>query len=259
MAHLANILKRPFRTNVVIALDRLHPGVTGQDYRQSLFEELRLLMGECDSGRRFLEIGPKDGQDTERLLTLKPARLDLVDLKDKEKSNQRWLKKLGQSRTQIVYHTANVMYDRLFEESSFDVIWCTGVLYHNPEQLRMIKRLFDLLKPRGWFVIESATTREPLLRNQNCVQILHPPSQDNKKKYHVSNNVTHLPSSLAIRSWLEMVDFENIQKSSCHYRQSRVLAKTRVAYLCQRPDQVNTHRGQYYQHTERVYEIGKSL
>ena len=259
MAHLANILKRPLKANVVIAMDRLYPGVTGQDYRRSLFEEFRLLIGGSDSECRFLEIGPKDGQDTSRLLTLKPARLDLVDLKNKEEANQQWLNQLDRSRTQIVYHTANMMYDHLFESLSFDLIWCTGVLYHNPEQLRMIKRLFDLLKPQGWLVIESATTREPALRNQNCVQIIYPPSPENKKKYRVSNNVTHLPSKLAIRSWLEMVGFENIQESNCHHRQSRALAKTRVAYICQRPNQISSERGQYYQHTEQVYEIGKSL
>ena len=25
----------------------------------------------------------------------------------------------------------------------FDLIWCTGVLYHNPEQLRMLKKIIQ--------------------------------------------------------------------------------------------------------------------
>ncbi|MBT7665825.1 MAG: hypothetical protein HN608_12970, partial [Rhodospirillaceae bacterium] len=39
----------------------------------------------------------------------------------------------------------------------FDLIWCTGVLYHNPEQLRMIARLFDWTAAGGHLVLETAT------------------------------------------------------------------------------------------------------
>ena len=38
------------------------------------------------------------------------------------------------------------MYDPVVKQlERFDCVWCTGVLYHNPEQLRMIKKLCDLL------------------------------------------------------------------------------------------------------------------
>ena len=33
-------------------------------------------------------------------------------------------------------------------------MWCTGVLYHNPEQLRFVRQLFDLTAPGGHLVLE---------------------------------------------------------------------------------------------------------
>src|SRR5262245_17997209 len=69
------------------------------------------------------------------------------------------------------------------------------VLYHNPEQLRMIRRLWDLLKPGGVLVLESAVTRRRALLGENCVEIISPPSEAVMKKYHLSLNITHLPSS----------------------------------------------------------------
>ena len=53
----------------------------------------------------------------------------------------------------------------------FDLIYFTGVLYHNPEQLRFIKRLYDQLNIDGVLVLESATIRKKALRNTNVVEI----------------------------------------------------------------------------------------
>lgn len=134
------------------------------DYRAYLFEELVAYLG----GRRparILEIGPKDGLDTPRLFGLEPERLVLLDLPRLEASNQVWLSRLDTSR--IEYVSANVMYSTVVNAlEPFDVVWCPGVLYHNPEQLRMVRRLADLLKPGGVLVLESATTRRRRLRGR---------------------------------------------------------------------------------------------
>jgi len=47
---------------------------------------------------RILEIGPKDGRDTRRLLELEPDELVLVDLPRMKETNERWLRELGSSR-----------------------------------------------------------------------------------------------------------------------------------------------------------------
>jgi cyclopropane fatty-acyl-phospholipid synthase-like methyltransferase len=117
----------------------------------------------------------------------------------------------------------------------FDLIWCTGVLYHVKEQYRLIRRFYDWLTPGGVLVLESATIRRWWLRNQRCVEILYPPDPRVKKRYHLSFNITHLPSQSAVLAWLQMAGFVRVERSGCHRRVSRALAKTRVAYISERP------------------------
>ena len=217
-------------------------GYPRPDYREQLFRDLAAYLGGR-APRRILEIGPKDGQDSARLMTLEPERLVLVDLPAMAPQSQAWLPALDAAR--VEYISANVMYspevDRL---EPFDCVWCTGVLYHNPEQLRMIRRLYDMLVPGGVLALESATARARGLRDANCVQIVYPPSPALKRKYRISANITHLPSARAIESWLAMVGFAHITPSGCHRRVSRALARARAAYLATRP--VGGEAGRYY-------------
>jgi len=224
------------------------------DYRRELFEELRAYR-EGPKPRRILEIGPKDGLDSARLLGLEPERLTLVDLPGREESNQAWLRAI--TSPAIEYVTANIMYSAdILRLPPFDLVWCTGVLYHNPEQLRMVRRLYDLVEPGGVLVLESATTRNPRLLRENCVEILFPPSEELKRKYHMSLNITHLPSALAVRSWLQMVGFTDVRLSRCHRAVSKALARSRVAYLARRP-LVGAEGSYYGMHSGFV--IGKSV
>jgi SAM-dependent methyltransferase len=225
------------------------------DYRQLLFDDLAAYLG----GRRperVLEIGPKDGLDTRRLLTLEPARLTLVDLPRLEASNRTWLATLDSPA--IEYLSANVMYSAAVAElPPYDVVWCTGVLYHNPEQLRMVRRLWDLLHAGGVLVLESATTRNRRLRDASAVEVIYPPSAELKRKYRISANINHLPSARAIAAWMEMIGFERIVRSRCHRRVSAALAAARAAYLGTRPS--TPRPGLYYAFgDEDGYEIGRS-
>jgi 2-polyprenyl-3-methyl-5-hydroxy-6-metoxy-1,4-benzoquinol methylase len=226
----------------------------GGDYRAFLFQELR----ERLAGRRperILEIGPKDGLDSRRLLGLQPERLTLVDLPRRESENAAWLKDLGE---QVEYLSANLMYsEAVLKLPPFDVVWCTGVLYHNPEQLRMVRRLYDLLVPGGLLVLETATTRNERLRDENVVEILYPPpSEETRRRQHLSANVTHVPSARAVRSWLEMVGFRDVAASACHPKVSK--AKDRVAYVARKP--LDPSDGAYYTlGGEPGFVIGRSL
>lgn len=229
-------------------------GQRGPDYRELLFQDLRARL----AGKRplrILEIGPRDGEDTKRLLTLNPDVLVLVDLPDKKARVQQWLEKLGAPNIELII--ANIMYDEgCAALEPFDVVWCTGVLYHNPEQLRMIKRLFDFTRRSGVLVIESATARRRHLRNENCIEIWYEVPKATHSARHVSVNVSHLPSKRAILSWLGMVGFENILSSDCLSRVLRKLGRDRAAFIAQRPDHdvIST----YYSIPGLGYEIGKS-
>ena len=180
---------------------------------------------------------------------------NVIDLPTRENQNAAWLKALASPN--IDYISANFLYDSVVERlDKFGFIWCTGVLYHNPEQLRMIRKLYDLLEPAGVLVIETATTRRRELQDQTCVEIIYPPSEEYKRRYHVSMNITHLPSARAVEAWLTMVGFEDVRRSDCHRQQSSSLAKNRVAFLCRKPlEEVEAK----YLDRDGGYIIGKAL
>lgn len=224
------------------------------DYREFLFRELTLRLGDRFVSRA-LEIGPRDGVDSKRLLTLDPEKLVLVDLPDKQERIQGWITQLPADKVELII--GNIMYDdqaRNFEP--FDVVWCTGVLYHNPEQLRMIRQLFDFVKPGGVLVIESATARRRGTRDENCVEIWQGVDKATMQRHHVSTNITHLPSRRAIQAWLEMVGFVDVQASNCHRKITRRLGRNRAAFIARRPEIDRTHG--YYASVGLNYDIGNA-
>ena len=171
-------------------------------YRDYLFKELIESYGkEYFNQKRILEIGPKDGEDTFRLEDLNPSELVLVDLADKEEENNKWINKL---KCNFKFIQGNFLYfsQKEYEElGKFDLIYFTGVLYHNPEQLRFLQKLHEKLNFGGVLVLESATTRNKKLINENAVEVLFP------ETYRNTTTVSHLPSKKAIVSWLNMVGF----------------------------------------------------
>lgn len=202
------------------------------DYRRFLFDELVVKL-DGRTPRRIVEIGPRDGVDTKRLLTLQPEKLLLIDLPDKQKAVEAWSAELGSSAIELAI--GNFMYDARFADlEPFDVVWCTGVLYHNPEQLRLVRQLFDCTAPGGLIALESATARRAATRRENCVEIWTDVPPEERRRLHVSANVTHLPSARAVRAWLEMVGYTDIQTSTCHARISNALAIARSAFLARK-------------------------
>lgn len=227
---------------------------TRPDYRAFLFEDLVRRLGDAKP-RRILEIGPRDGEDTRRLVTLGAERVVLVDLPAVKPQIEQWLPELRDSPVEIIY--ANIMYDAVVDQlEPFDIVWCAGVLYHNPEQLRFIRQLYDLLAPGGTLVLESATARRPATRNENCVEIWFPPDKTKSRPYHLAVNVTHLPSIKAIESWLHMIGFTEIERSSCHHRVAWSLAADRAAYLARRP--LEDVRSSYYAQYDGGYLVGRA-
>jgi 2-polyprenyl-3-methyl-5-hydroxy-6-metoxy-1,4-benzoquinol methylase len=155
-------------------------------------------------GGRILEIGPKHGLDTRLLATLEPSELVTVDLPEKADTIAAWLPEVPVTR----HVEANVLYmdeRERAELGSFDVVWCLGVLYHNAEQLRLLRRLYELTGDGGMVVVESATTRSRLLAGRNLVELHWP------ETYRGVPTITHLPTRRAIASWLEMVGFADVR------------------------------------------------
>jgi SAM-dependent methyltransferase len=224
------------------------------DYRKLLFDDLKARLGGR-TPRRILEIGPKDGEDTRRLASLGAEKIVLIDLPNQQSRIEGWLPTLGEVSIELI--VGNFMYDSSFNSiEPFDLVWCTGVLYHNPEQLRFIRQLFDVTSPDGLLVIETATARRSATRNDNCVEIWFPPNKSLSRKKHLSVNVTHLPSARAVESWMEMIGFSEIQRSDCHRRVTRRLAADRVAFIATRKVGIDT--GTYYGIGQNEFPIGRT-
>lgn len=176
--------------------------------RRVVFECLK-RQGRLDGlrGKRILEIGPKHGQDSILLAALEPAELVLLDLPEKTSRVREWIPTL-RGAGHVRFIEGNVLYLTAEQQSdlgAFDLVWCCGVLYHNVEQLRLVRRLFQVCRADGVVVIETATTRTPALADLNVVE-LHWPIM-----YRGTPTITHLPSRSAVRSWMEMVGFAEVK------------------------------------------------
>lgn len=194
--HLIHWLKGLFSSKINISEERI---VFSYLKKKRFFENLE--------NKKILEIGPKHGLDSIFLASLKPKELILIDLPSKAVKVREWLPKVS-NLCNTTFIEANLLYmsdDQFKNLGRFDLIFCCGVLYHNVEQLRFIKKLYDLTNRNGRLVIESATTRNKKLINLNIVEIHWP------KPYRNIGTITHLPSRYAIKSWLEMVGFSNVK------------------------------------------------
>jgi SAM-dependent methyltransferase len=177
-------------------------------------------------GGRILEIGPKHGEDSRLLASLEPSELVLLDLPEKDELVASWLPELPRTR----YVSGNLLYlarEELEALGSFDLVWCLGVLYHNAEQLRLLRRLFELTRTGGLAVVESSTTRDRRLARKNVIEIHWPDT------YRGERTITHHPSRRAIKSWMEMVGFADVRIEDLYSRhtgwQRAVVTGTRPA------------------------------
>jgi 2-polyprenyl-3-methyl-5-hydroxy-6-metoxy-1,4-benzoquinol methylase len=166
-------------------------------------------------GKKILEIGPKHGEDSMLLATLDPGTLVLVDLPEKREQVNEWLPRVA-SRCKTVFVEGDILGLASAEDARlgrFDLIWCLGVLYHNAEQFRLLRRLFELTSVDGRIVLESATTRNARLADLNVVEVHWPATYRNVR------TVTHLPSRQALKSWLEMAGFAEVEIWNLYSRQ----------------------------------------
>lgn len=155
-------------------------------------------------GKRILEIGPKHGQDSARLAALEPAELVLVDLPEKAELVRSWLPSIPCPTRFVEGNLLFLPSDELESLGRFDLVWCLGVLYHNAEQLRLIRRLRTLCREGGKVAIETHVLAPVPLRDPNVVRIHWP------EPWGGIETITHIPSRRAVRSWMQMAGFTEV-------------------------------------------------
>ena len=202
--------------------------------------------------KRILEIGPKHGKDSLLLANLNPSELVLIDLPEKSSKVREWLLQVS-NKCKTVFLAGNILYltqEQYNQLGKFDLIWCLGVLYHNVEQLRLLKRLYDLSNMNGSVVIESETVRNKKLEKQNVVEIHWPQTFKNLQ------TITHLPSRLAIKSWLEMVGFSYIKIWEDIY--SKRLGRQRAVLTARKTKEAKPHISYSESGLNPPYVVGDS-
>lgn len=189
------------------------PRLLREERERIVFETLRRA-GRLERfrGGRILEIGPKHGEDSRLLASLEPAELVLLDLPEKDELVRTWVDELQAPARHVVGNLLYLPPAELEALGRFDLVWCLGVLYHNVEQLRLLRKLFRLTADGGLVVVESATTRSRRLARRNVVEVHWP------ELYRGQRTITHLPSRRAIASWLEMVGFAEVRIEDVYSR-----------------------------------------
>lgn len=203
-------------------------------YRAYLFKEL-LSISEYKQEffeKRILEIGPKDGLDSKRLSSLQPKELVMIDLPEKQTSIKKWVSEMQCPSKYIEENLMYMPYEDYMSLGKFDLIWCTGVLYHNAEQLRLLRKLYKLLNKGGYLVLENATLRPAKeLQDRLYVEIHYPQTCRN------TGTITHLPSAGAIKAWLQMTGFQEIFDSTCFEKENKDLIGQHYACISRKTNE----------------------
>tara|TARA_A100001015_G_scaffold306473_1_gene400810 strand:- start:155 stop:925 length:771 start_codon:yes stop_codon:yes gene_type:complete len=215
-------------------------------YRYYLFEELKnIFQNNYFANKRILEIGPKDGEDSLRLASLNPSELIMIDLPENKDPNHHNFKfheeyfmqnyKKISGKKNILYENFNYLKnDELDNLGKFDLIWFTGVLYHTQEQLRMLRKIFNLLNPNGVLVLETSTTRNNSLKKQSVIEI-------------TIEGQYHFPSKKAVTTMLGMIGFSDLIISKCFDKENYNKNNIRFALFAQKKEKVsqNLYREKY--------------
>lgn len=100
-------------------------------------------------GKVVLEAGCGAGRFTEILLE-KNALVTAIDLSNAVVANQ---ENNGSSQNLRIAKASVV--DLPFEKEQFDIVFCPGVVQHTPNPVESIARLYEQVKPGGWFVFDQ--------------------------------------------------------------------------------------------------------
>lgn len=153
-SHLDNIVKEP--------LESLHDDVFGKTFalygREDIKTfikpfQIRLQRNNIDSkkifgGARCLDAGSGSGRGSILMLDAGAASVTAVDISARNiESTRRNVDIFG---GKVETHLANLA-ELPFDDASFDVVWCNGVVMVTAHPDRCLAELARVLKPGGWF------------------------------------------------------------------------------------------------------------
>ena len=194
--------------------------------RTWIFAQRGLASLELDINRlNYFEVGPKHGLHTLCINQYKPASITCVEspTKLKEERFNAWQKQLN-TNFKIVHEDFNIYFD----DKLYDLIFYTGVIYHNINQISQLKKLHSLASEDAYMIFESATSRNEKIKEENMIEVFHPPYSN---QYRDVKTISFLPTKLACKSMLELSGWEII--STCEDYEDLELVD-RINILCKK-------------------------
>jgi hypothetical protein len=138
---------------------------------------------------RVIEIGPLWGRAARDLdKRIKIKEFVFIELPEQKESVDLWIDEIKAPHRVIYTNVIFLDKKELSQLGRFDVVYCTGVIYHIAQQLRFCKILFDLLADNGLLVLESYVVDS----KDNIVKIFWP-------KTSAKSLAHHIPSRMAWR------------------------------------------------------------
>lgn len=216
----------------------------GRDYEDAV-EAIALKRLLPKSGNLLLEIGAGAGRNTpryqgyNRIVLFDYSRTQLLQAKARLGNSERY-----------IYVAANV-YNMPFVAGLFDAATMIRVLHHMADAPKALKEIRTAMQPSGTFILEYANKRNLKaiirywLKRQSWNPFLQEPIE-----FETLNFNFH---PLAIRAWLEEVDFEmQRQLTVSHFRMS-TLKRLVPHKLLVSMDAVMQPTGAWWQYTPSVF------
>ena len=86
-----------------------------------------------------------------------------------------------------------------FYREKFDTIFCLGVLYHRSDPIKMLKDLKASLKPNGELILDTF-----IIEGEDEIALT-------PKRYAKMRNIYFIPTINALKNWLEIANFKEIE------------------------------------------------
>ena len=113
------------------------------------------------SGKSYFEVGPKHGLHTTLIDIHEPNSITCVEAPNKFRSdklneqNRQWITTIKTEKFDMHYQDFN----DFFSYKKYDLLFYSGVMYHNVNQIGQLKKLHELASDDGYLLFESSTTR----------------------------------------------------------------------------------------------------
>ena len=182
---------------------------------------------------RYFEVGPKHGLHTLAIDSYQPMSITCVEAPNKIRSNEMfkiqngsWINLVKTERFDIHYQD----FSEYTTENKFDLIFYSGIIYHNTDQIGHLKKLHSIANTGAYLAFESSTSRNEVIKDLNVIEVHHPPYSG---LYRGIETCSFHPTKKACKSMLEITGWEIIDDSDNHEEFS---SPERISILCKKSD-----------------------